>query len=72
MVCVAGVTAIDIKCAGTTVRVAVSLKPPTVPVMVVVPAPTVVARPVLSMVAVAVDEEFQVTPVVRSALDPSL
>jgi len=72
IVCIAGVTAIEIKCAATTVRVAVSLKLPTVAIIVVDPAPTVVRRPELSMVAVDVDDEFHVTPDVRSALDPSL
>lgn len=40
--------------------------------IVVVPAPTVETRPVLSMVATGVAEEVHVTPAVRSWLDPSL
>ncbi len=72
MVCVAGVTAIETNCAGTTVKVAVSLMPPTVAVIVVDPEPTVVAKPELLIVAGEVDEELQATPAVRSALEPSL
>jgi hypothetical protein len=72
MVCVTGVTEIDTKCAGTTVRVAVSLKVPTVAVIVVDPAPAVVASPEPVIVATEVAAELQLTPVVRSALEPSL
>ncbi len=72
MDCVAGETAIATRCAGTTVRIVVSVNAPTVAVMVVEPAATVVARPELSMVATAVEDELQVTPVARSRLVPSL
>jgi hypothetical protein len=54
------------------VTVVESLSEPTVAVMVVVPAPNREAKPVLSMVATPVDDEFHVTPVTRSAVDPSL
>ena len=72
MDCVAGETAIEIKCAGTTVRVVVSVNAPTVAVIIVDPAATVVAKPELSMVATLGEDEFQVTPVARSWLVPSL
>jgi len=68
----AGVTEIEMRCAATTVNVVVSVSEPTVAVIVVDPAPIVVARPELSIVATAVDEEFQLTPLTRSALEPSL
>jgi hypothetical protein len=72
MVAVAGATVTEVRCAFTTVTVVESLSEPTVAVMVVVPGPTREAKPVLPMVATAVDEELQVTPVTRSAVDPSL
>lgn len=63
---VAGLIEIEIKLAGTTVRAVESVRAPTVAVTVVVPAPTVVARPELLMLATDVDEELQVTPLTRS------
>lgn len=69
---VAGDTTMDVRFAATTVSVAVSVSEPTVAVIVVLPTPAVVASPVLSMVATDVDDEFQVTPLLRSWLDPSL
>ena len=69
---VAGLMEIEVSCAGTTVRVAVSESEPTCAVMVVLPAPAVVARPELLMVATASEEELQVTPLTRSCEDPSL
>lgn len=68
----AGVTWMEIKFAGTTVSVLVSLNAPTVAVMVVVPAATVVARPVLSTVATEVAEELHVTALLRSCEEPSV
>ena len=62
----AGVTSIEIKFAGTTVRVVVSVRDPRVAVSVALPAATVVASPELSTVAVAADDELQVTPLTRS------
>lgn len=50
----------------------VSLREPTVAVIVVMPAATVVANPELLMVATEVDDELQVTPLTRSSVDPSL
>lgn len=49
-----------------------SLNEPKVAVIVVCPAATVVARPELATVATEVEDDVQVTPVVRSALEPSL
>ena len=68
----AGVTEIEIRCAATTVSVEVSVKEPTVAVIVVEPAATVAANPELLMVATVVEEDVQVTPLTRSALEPSL
>ena len=67
-----GVTRIEIRFAGTTVSVAVSLNAPTVALMVAVPAATVDTIPVLSTVATAGVEELQVTALVRSCDEPSL
>jgi hypothetical protein len=63
MVEFAGVTAIETSVAAVTVREAVPLTPPEVAVIVAVPVPTPVARPVESTFAVEVDEEFQLTAV---------
>lgn len=68
----AGVTEIETMLAATTVSVAVSLKDPIVAVMVTVPGPAVVARPLLSMPATVLSEELQVTPLERSCDEPSL
>lgn len=68
----AGVTRIEIRLAGTTVNVAVSLNAPTVALMVAVPAATVDTRPVLSTVATEGVEELQVTALVRSCDEPSV
>jgi hypothetical protein len=67
-----GLIAIEIKCAGTTVRTVVSVKEPTVAVMVVEPDASVAASPEPSIVATEVDEELHVTPPLRSELLPSL
>jgi hypothetical protein len=58
----AGLTEIEVKCALTTVRLDVSLKAPTVAVIVVDPL----------MLATEVEDEVQVTPLVKSAVEPSL
>jgi hypothetical protein len=68
----AGITEIELKCALTTVRLEVSVKDPTVAVIVVDPAATVVATAELLMLATEVEDEVQVTPLVKSAVDPSL
>jgi hypothetical protein len=62
----AGLTAIEIRCAATTVKVEESENDPTVAVMVVLPAPTVVTTPVLLTVATEVEEELQVMPLTKS------
>jgi hypothetical protein len=67
-----GVTEIDVRCAATTVKVDVSLKPLMLALIVTWPAATVLTRPEVLMVAIVVSEEFHVTPLLRSALDPSL
>ena len=69
---VVGVTAMETRCAGTTVKVLVSENAPTVAVIIVVPAAAVVAMPELLMLATDVDEEAHVTPLDKSWLDPSL
>jgi hypothetical protein len=66
-----GSTSIDIKCAETAVRVVVSLRDPTVAVIVVCPAPAVVASPEPLMLATEAEEELHVTPLPRSCVDPS-
>ena len=69
---VTGLTAIEVRRAGTIVNVLVSLREPTVAVIVVMPAATVVINPELLMAATEVDDELQVTPPTRSSVDPSL
>jgi hypothetical protein len=66
-----GSTSMDIRCAGTTVRVVVSLRDPTVAVIVVCPAPAVVATPEPLILTTELEEELQVTPLARSCVDPS-
>jgi hypothetical protein len=68
----AGISEIELKCALTTVRLDVSLKEPRVAVIVVDPAARVVTTPELVMLATEVADEVQVTPLVKSALEPSL
>jgi hypothetical protein len=67
-----GLTAIDVRCAGTTVRVVESVKEPTVAVTVVDPAATVITNPLLSTVATDVEEDVQVTPLTKSCDEPLL
>ena len=61
----AGVTAIETSVAAVTVRVVEPGTLPNVALIVVVPAFTVVAKPVVLIVAAAVLEEAQVTLAVR-------
>lgn len=68
----AGESVMDKRCAGTTVMVVVSVKLPTVAVMVVVPAARIVASPLPSMVAILIVDELHFTPLTRSWIDPSL
>ncbi len=70
--CVPGVTAIDVRCAATTVKVEESFNAPRVAVMVAFPAATVVTTPAPFTVATEVSDELQVTPADKSALLPSL
>jgi hypothetical protein len=69
---IAGLTEMEIRCAATTVKGTKSVNEPTVAVMLVEPAATVVAKPELLMVETEGEEEIQVTPLLRSALEPSL
>ncbi len=66
----AGVTAMDTKVAAVTVKDAVPLTNPDVAVIVVVPVPTLVASPVVSMVATELEEEDQANEV-KSCVLPS-
>jgi hypothetical protein len=68
----AGVTAIAVTIAGVTVSVVAPLMPPSVAVMVDVPVASVVARPVLDIVATVVVADVQPTEEVRSSVDPSV
>lgn len=68
----AGVSEIEIRCAATTVRSLSSLSVPTVAVIVHEPVANVEARPFASTLATEVSDELHVTPLFRSALDPSL
>ena len=67
----AGVTAIDTSTACPTLSVAELLIEPDVAVMVAVPTPCPLANPPLPMLA-TVEDEFQVTELVRSCPLPSL
>jgi hypothetical protein len=66
MVTFVGVSVIVCRCAGTTVITEESVNVPAVAVMVVVPAASVVASPLLSIVATLVLEDVQVTPAAKS------
>ena len=68
----AGVTAIDVTTAAVTVSVVVPLTLPEVAVIVVDPAASVVARPVVEIVATAMFDEVQVTEPVRFCVEPSV
>ena len=68
---VSGVTDTEDKVAAFTVRAAVPDLPPKVAVMVVVPALTAVARPLLLTVATVALDELQVATAVISRLVPS-
>lgn len=68
----AGVTAMDTRAAGMTVRVVEPLTVPELAAMVVVPTPFPVARPPVAIVATPGDEELQFTVLVRFCVLPSL
>lgn len=74
MLAVAGVTAMDdsVFAAAFTVSAACALNPFAEAEMVVVPAPTAVARPEALMVATVVLDEDHVMPVVNGAVVPLL
>jgi hypothetical protein len=67
-----GVTAIETRAAGATVRVVDPLTVPELAATVVVPTPVPVARPPLEIVATPCDEELHVTVLVRSCVLPSV
>lgn len=69
---VAGLTEIEVRCAATTVSNVLSLSVPTVAVIVVEPAASVVAMPDPSTAATVGEEELHVTPLLKSELVPSL
>ncbi len=68
----AGVTAIETRAAGATVRVVEPLTEPDVAVIVVLPCATLVASPELLMVATAAVDELHVTVFVRFCVLPSV
>lgn len=68
----AGLTEIETRCAGTTVKTVLSLNEPAVAVIVVDPAASVFARPFPSTLATEGVDELQVTPLLRSELVPSV
>ena len=72
MLGLAGVTAIDVTTAGVTVNVVVPLTVPEVAVMVVTPTPTVEARPVAEIVAIATLDDDQAAELVRFWVEPSV
>ena len=72
MLGLAGVTAIDCSVGGFTVRVVEPLTLPDVAVIVLWPAPCVVARPAPLMVATPLSDEDQLTLEVRFCVVPSL
>lgn len=68
----AGVTAMDSRVGGFTVRVEEPLIAPEAALMTVLPTPAPLANPVLEIVATAVADELQFTDVVRFCVVPSL
>ncbi len=67
-----GVTARETRLACPTFSVVELLTEPEVAVMVAAPTPAPLANPVTAMVATAVEEELQLTELVRSCVLPSL
>ena len=68
----AGVTAIETRVGGVTVRPVVPLTVPKVPWIEVFPVFCAVAKPPLAIVATEVTDELQVTELVRFCVVPSL
>jgi hypothetical protein len=62
----------EINAEGAAVRIVVPLTVPTVAVIVAVPAPTVCARPIESMVAIDVASEDQAAVLVKSCIAESV
>jgi hypothetical protein len=69
---VAGVTEIEINAAAVTAKVAEPVIAPEVAVIVAVPCATLVAKPLLLIVAIEVDEEVQVAVLVSVCVVPLL
>ena len=69
---VAGETAIETSVGAVTVSVAEPVTEPDAAWIVLLPAVTPVARPVLAMVATALDDELHVTELVRFCVLPLL
>ena len=67
----AGVTAIDTRTAGPTVKVVPPVTPPKFALIWEVPGAAPLARPPAVMVATAELDETQVAELVRSSVDPS-
>lgn len=67
-----GVTTMELMVGAVTVRLVEPFMPPKLAEIVVEPAAIPVARPEASIVAVAVEDDAQLTTVVRSRLLPSL
>lgn len=67
-----GVTTMELMVGAVTVRLVEPLMPPRAAEIVVEPAAIAVAWPEALMVAVAVEDDAQLTSVVRSRLLPSL
>jgi hypothetical protein len=68
----AGVTAIETRVAAVTVNVVEAVTLPTVALMLELPTPVVVARPVALMVATPGTDELHIAVLVRSRGFPSL
>jgi len=68
----AGVTARETSTGCPTLSVAEAVIEPELAVMVALPTPVPVANPVLAMVAVVLEEELQLTALVRFWVLPSL
>jgi hypothetical protein len=68
----AGVTANDTRTGAVTVKVVEPVTDPELACMLVLPVPTVLARPALLIVATVAFDELHVTELLRSCVLPSL
>lgn len=68
----AGVTASESRMAGPTLSVAEAVIEPELAVRVTVPTSAPVAKPLLAMVATAIEDELHVTELLRFCVLPSL